>query len=505
MRKISTLAISLLFTSTSIMAFSKGDGSENNPYIIMNCAELQMMEDNLFAHYQLGTSFSCFSWDYGDDGGFMPIGRDYENPFAGVLDGQGYEIRDLHINRPMQDHVGLFGYTHHQTVEGGRISHIGLIDPMIFGKNYVGGITGTSQYTIIDNSFVEGGTIEGASTVGGISGFHLHKVVQNSYTNTTVISDRVFGGLVGESRSEIVNSHAHGDILVQSTLGNHMGGLIGINRNIVRESYSTTDISGVYYVGGLIGSNHGDIEASYATGNVIGDYTVGGLVGESSGKITDSYAIGNVSIHNDSYGYRDIGGLAGRIDSYGNMSQSAIIEYSYATGNVTGSRNVGGLVGENYDGIITVSYATGHTKGHENVGGLVGKNITHWFDTIISQSYAMGSVEGLGYVGGLVGFNFAGGLPCTDAVISQSYAVGFVFAEYDAAGGLVGFRNSHGGNPIVVESYWDIESSQQDTSEGGIGKETTKEMMKEETFIGWDFDTVWQIDEDISYPYHQDL
>jgi hypothetical protein len=49
-----------------------------------------------------------------DGKGWQPIGtwgdsgRHY---FDGILLGQGYEIRDLFINRPDEDNVGLFGAT----------------------------------------------------------------------------------------------------------------------------------------------------------------------------------------------------------------------------------------------------------------------------------------------------------------------------------------------------------------------------------------------------------
>jgi hypothetical protein len=39
---------------------------------------------------------------------------------------------------------------------------------------------------------------------------------------------------------------------------------------------------------------------------------------------------------------------------------------------VAGSDYVGGLVGKNYGGTITDCYATGEVTGNENTGGLVG-------------------------------------------------------------------------------------------------------------------------------------
>ena len=84
-----------------------------------------------------------------------------------------------------------------------------------------------------------------------------------------------------------------------------------------------------------------------------------------NGNITNSYATGNVT------GNEDVGGLAGAL-----WGRRNIITNSYAAGNVTGENSVGGLAGWLGNGIITNSYATGNVTGNENVGGLAGRCIT---------------------------------------------------------------------------------------------------------------------------------
>jgi len=63
-------------------------------------------------------------------------------------------------------------------------------------------------------------------------------------------------------------------------------------------------------------------------------------------------------------------------------------------------------------------------------------------------------------------------------------------------GGLVGY----GSNTLWYSCYWDIESSGQTTSVGGLGK-TTVEMKQQATFVDWDFETVWGITENETYPF----
>ncbi|GAG25617.1 unnamed protein product, partial [marine sediment metagenome] len=53
---------------------------------------------------------------------------------------------------------------------------------------------------------------------------------------------------------------------------------------------------------------------------------------------------------------------------------------------------------------------------------------------------------------------------------------------------------------VVVSSYWDIETSDQVDSAGGVGK-TTAEMKTASTYFGWGCDAVWVIDEGNDYPH----
>jgi len=172
----------------------------------------------------------------------------------------------------------------------------------------------------------------------------------------------------------------------------------------------------------------------------------------------------------------DVGGLVGWNYNEGTVSRS------YSTGSVVGNWSVGGLVGYS-GGIVSKSYSTGSVVGKFDVGGFVGQN-----DGTVIQSYSTCSVSGNQYVGGLVGDNHD--------TVSQSYSTGSVGGK-DRVGGLVG-QNYNG---AVSQSYWDIETSGQSTSEGGGEGKTTAEMKQQATFVGWDFDNVWAIEENVTYPY----
>jgi hypothetical protein len=211
---------------------------------------------------------------------------------------------------------------------------------------------------------------------------------------------------------------------------------------------------------------------------------VGSLVGRMrTGTITGCYVSGG-SVAGGSF----VGGLVG-------VQDNGAITNCYATASVSGDTYVGGLVGYNNPGCrISDCYSTGRISGKEYVGGLVGLN-----RGAVTNCYANGSVSGSKIVGGFAGSNGWPLLPIARPYppggITNCYSTGSVPGG-NHAGGLVG-RQGYG---RVTSSFWDIQTSGQTTSDGGIGK-TTAEMQMAGTFVGWGCElTVWTIDEGVDYP-----
>jgi hypothetical protein len=297
--------------------------------------------------------------------GWQPIAS-----FRGSFDGQGYETRDLFINRPGENYVGLFGFVD----DGGHIENIGVVNVNVIGDHSVGGLVGEDCGTV-SNSYSTG-SLTGRQFVGGLVGYARNSsAVSNSYFTGTVTGDSNVGGLVGRNMDTVSNSYSNGNV---SGTGWAVGGLAGVNNGNVSDSYATGSVTGHTVnncnVGGLVGANYETVSNCYATSSVTGSSEVGGLVGVSSwdgGIVTNSYSTGSVT------GDESVGGLMGC--NLGTVSDS------YATGSVTGNVKVGGLVGYNYYGKGTVSnsYSTGNVTGDEYVGGLVGWNK----DGFVSNSF----------------------------------------------------------------------------------------------------------------------
>jgi hypothetical protein len=195
-------------------------------------------------------------------------------------------------------------------------------------------------------------------------------------------------------------------------------------------------------------------------------------IGDNYDSFIGSFDGQNHTISDLSINRLDDVGLFGRIGAGGEVKNVGVINV-----NITGNTNVGGLVGENYNGNISNSYSTGNVTGEQEVGGLVGENN----NGNISNSYSTGNVTGeLGYVGGLVGENY------NDGNISNSYSTGNVTAEA-YVGGLVGYNDG-----TVSNSYWDTEATGQSSSEGGNGL-TTSQMQgsSADGNMNFDFTSTW--------------
>ena len=198
------------------------------------------------------------------------------------------------------------------------------------------------------------------------------------------------------------------------------------------------NVIGYDYVGGLAGylSGGDTITNCYVTGSVSGHSFIGGLVGantkfySSVSTISNSYAA--CSVNGVNAGSMYVGGLVG------SNGQDCSISNCYATGNVSGISDVGGLVGAN-SGTISKCYATGNINGTSwYVGGLVGSVGTYSYTY---NSYATGRVSGGSCIGGLIGYIYGGSFP--PPYIENCYATGNVSATGSYVGGLIGYGYGH--------------------------------------------------------------
>ena len=104
--------------------------------VIKTAQDLDNIRNNLSGKYILMNDIDLSSYSNWD-----PIGENNASAFNGILDGNGYTISNLTINRPNENYVGLFG-----VIKGSvEIKNLSLENIDIYGENYVGGLAGSVQ------------------------------------------------------------------------------------------------------------------------------------------------------------------------------------------------------------------------------------------------------------------------------------------------------------------------------------------------------------------------
>jgi PGF-CTERM protein len=371
----------------------------------------------------------------------------------------------------------------------------------VTGDLFVGGLVGLSSGPVTNATAT--GNVEGADNyVGGLIG-DSRAGVNDSMARGDVTGGDFVGGLIGINTAAVNDSMASGDV----TGDFDVGGLIGETAAPVSNAKATGNVDGLDKVGGLIGDNGGSVTGSTANGTVTGEDEVGGLIGDSGAPVSNATATGTVDGSGNDVGgliganYDDVSDAASSADVTGGRRVGGLvgsniggtIDTSNATGNVTASgRRVGGLVGYNDGGFVAStlreSFATGNVTGEDETGGLVGQNR----DDVIVDSYALGDVDGDDDVGCLVGNNTGSG-----SSVETSYAACSVTGSSDV-GGLIGTTEDGAG---VTDSYWDTDQAGGVGSDGGTGL-TTAEMTGEDArgnMTGFDFTSTWFAEQD-SYP-----
>ena len=211
-------------------------------------------------------------------------------------------------------------------------------------------------------------------------------------------------------------------------------------------------VSGRNSVGALVGECFTCIiENVYSTVNVIGTFDdVGGLIGRTdfSALVSNSYATGDVTASGP------VGGLIG-------VAGRSVVQESYATGNVSGSSNVGGLFGTSWDGTLTKScFATGDvTATGTAAGGLFGRSTGRFDTTHTVASFAIGNVSGNFDVGGLIG-------AVSFSTVNSTYAAGSVTGN-NSVGGLFGEVSA---STSGSSNYWATDVSGQTELSGDLNQ-----------------------------------
>ncbi|MCL2281054.1 MAG: hypothetical protein FWC25_00120, partial [Dehalococcoidia bacterium] len=501
--------------------------------------------------------------------GSIKYERDNSINFGGVFDGNGYEITSLKISQNLYENlsgtnpyvqyvIGLFGFANYNsTIKNLAVSYNITVSASTGGSTYiglyVGGLTGSGS-TIVNCT--SSGTLSATSTatrvtfnLGGIAASAdsiIDCVNKASITYRTGSESSTIGGISAYSGT-IDGCFNIGNISVQSSsVTEHAGGITG-SANTITNCKNSGTIKAYGYAGGITGtasntqncSNEGIISALCA-GGIAGDgslstQTVTIMDCNNAGAVSGSFAGGIIGDTRKATclvsACANTGGIqasiyGGGIVGTSSYTASNIISACYNAGKITtngsGTYNVaGGILGYNNSaGSISGCFNIGHVTatnsysyGMAMSGGIVGMG-----GAICANVYNKGFVESNAtaeaYAGGIVGFYAKS--------IENSYNAGKISAtstQIDAygnplskAGGILGINPSGTTGVIINKAYW-----LNTTTAVGIGETgdvsfntvslTDTQMRQQASFVGFDFDGVWDIDPDKNegYPFLQSM
>lgn len=194
---------------------------------------------------------------------------------------------------------------------------------------------------------------------------------------------------------------------------------------------------------------------------ITGSSNVGTLIGKAS-KNTHVYRVGinNSEVKGTSY----IGGLIGSADWSATDMPLSVKESYVRSASVTGTSDW--------------------------IGGFIGNTNPYDYDAFtIQNNYVFADVKGDEYIGGFIG----------DGDGSMNFKYNYVVSTVPKTTNDIPYRNAVYGWQKVYNTYFNSELAKENYQNGSSGK-TTLLMKQKATYVSWNFDTIWKIDEANDYP-----
>ncbi len=273
-------------TLSSVSRMTEEEALAQGYTVIKTAQDLDNIRNDLDGKYILMNDIDLSSYSNWDPIGEVDLDTGVGIGFTGILDGNGYVVKNLTITSSSKVSVGLFGgigYFNTDSSASGQLAEVknlGIEKANITTSAEAAGIlAGIKDYSQITNCYTTG-KIEGNSSlyVGGLVGASVGEVdnmsnnlIDKCYSSATVIVDspQGIGGIFGDSAA---------------------GGIAGyLVHSIVKNSYFTGNIQAINgYAGGIAGGVYSaEAMNCYATGKVSGLYT-GGILGVVAGSIVNS-------------------------------------------------------------------------------------------------------------------------------------------------------------------------------------------------------------------------
>ena len=238
--------------------FGGGDGTSSSPYLIEDAHDLNAVREAAKSkniYIKLVNDIDMNVSPYNEGEGWEPIPL----PNGINVNGNGRIIRNLYINRPKTDNVGLFSTASSRFY----VKNVAFINVNITGKSNVGTIAGSVNAYGEINMILVSGEINGDSYTGGIIG-------NKTNTNNDTFSNIVILANVKSSSaySGFVLGYVYGnDYIISDRYYRYTLTLRNCLINVPRDNKNTTRT--YWYYGSCISSsniyNNGGYSISYST------------------------------------------------------------------------------------------------------------------------------------------------------------------------------------------------------------------------------------------------
>jgi len=438
--------VSQLVTSVAKWRYAlKGNGTEQDPYLIASAEDFAAMHDylslNTYTYFRQTKDIDCStltSWTPvndqnaafgimydGDDKTISKFTLKSEHKWASIFGVVHGTIKDLKVDSSSIEATGA-GAT------GGIIAAwVGNIDNTLQGRIENVHVT-NSAISIADKGYVGG--IAGQSGSGRFVNCSFNGTVTR-VTSGTADTNYPIAGILAYAREdvELKDCHTSGDL--KSNQRYICGGVVGWAANkikITECSNAMTLYSKKGYVGGILGlaSEGGEISGCFNTGKITSDATdAGGIIGGAKSVLTVSKCHNTGAITSKS---RYVGGIIGRSQGTASVSEC------YNTGNMTTTyssttaSNTAGIMGLSSGAVeIARCYNTGVIKAANSnmVGGILSTGAAA---VTISDCYSTGDISTKHSAGGIMG-----NAP-KNTTISNCYSMGSVTTTNYSAAGILG-------------------------------------------------------------------
>lgn len=226
---------------------------------------------------------------------WRPIGVDENLVFSGTFNGNNHVISNLFVEQPGQNYAGLFGRCFNAS-----LLNISIENTIVRGEDSVGSLVGNAwQGVIIENCHATGVVVEATGdNVGGLVGDLVEgSTLYQCSSEGDVTGGTQVGGLLGSpyDGNSIVECFSEGTVHAVYSAGGLIGasvvGFPGTTETVINNCYSRANVVVDSGYGGGFSGNFAAllmVKNSYSTGDVTGPSFDGGFTGGAGAVITEN-------------------------------------------------------------------------------------------------------------------------------------------------------------------------------------------------------------------------